>query len=112
MNTPEMRKMKLDAIKMERAERTKEYSAAVAKWQQDYPDDPKPVVAKRLREFLQLSADVDYNATLKNLGSASVFENPAYQAKPSQWKMCYRAGREATSAARTAVQAWLAEIGG
>jgi hypothetical protein len=109
MNTPELRKMRLDGIKAERAAETKDYENAVAKWKQDYPDDPKPVVAKRLREFLQLSADVDFAAKLTANGT---FENPAYQAKPAQWKMCYRAGREATAAARTAVQAWLAELGG
>src|SRR5262249_34386946 len=72
----------------------------------------KPVVARRLREFLQLSADVDFDARLKTQDGRSVFENPAYQAKSSQWKMCFRAGREATAAARAAVQAWLTELGG
>jgi flagellar biosynthesis GTPase FlhF len=111
-NTPELRKMRLDAIKMDRAERTKEHEEAVARWSKDYPDDPKAVVVKRLREFMQLSADVDYDAKLKTTGSRSQFENPAYEAKPAQWKMCFRAGREATTAARAAVQAWLAELGG
>ena len=111
-NTPEQRKMRIDAIAAERAERAKEYDAAVGKWKQEYPDNPKPLVARRLREFLQLSADVDFNAVLKTQNGVSTFENPAYQAKPSQWKMCFRAGREATAAARAAVQAWLAELGG
>jgi hypothetical protein len=111
MNTPEQRKIHLEAIRAERAERTKEYEAALGKWKQEYPDDPKLLVARRLREFLQLSADVDFNAKLKTQNGVSTFENPAYQAKPSQWKMCFRAGREATTAARTAVQTWLAELG-
>jgi hypothetical protein len=112
MNTPETRKIRLDAITADRAERAKAYESALAKWKQEYPDDPKPVVARRLREFLQLSADVDFNARLKTADGVSTFENPAYQAKPSQWKMCFRAGREATAAARAAVQAWLTELGG
>jgi hypothetical protein len=111
-NTPEQRTIRLDAIRLERAERAKEYDAALAKWKQDYPDDPRPVIVRRLREFMQLSADVDFNATLKTRDGRSVFENPAYQAKSSQWKMCFRAGREATAAARAAVQAWLTELGG
>jgi nitrogen fixation protein FixH len=111
MNTPEMRKMRLDGIKASRAAEATEYNDAVAKWKQDYPDDPKPIIVKRLREFLQLSADVDFNAKLKTGSGTSTFENPAYQAKSSQWKLCYRAGREATAAARTAVQAWLTELG-
>ena len=113
MNTPESRKTRLEAINADRAERAKEYEAALAKWTRDYPLDPKPIVARRLREFLQLSADVDFNAKLKTTESGvSLFENPAYQAKSSQWKMCFRAGREATTAARAAVQAWLTELGG
>jgi hypothetical protein len=112
MNTPESRKMRLDDIKAERAATMKEYDEAVAKWKQDYPEDPGPVIGKRLREFLQMSADVDYSAKLKTQDGTSTFENPAYQSKSSQWKMCYRAGREATAAARAAVQAWLTELGG
>jgi hypothetical protein len=104
--------MRLDEIRAERDTRQKEYDAAVAKWKQDYPDDPRPLVARRLREFLQLSADVDFNAKLKTAEGRTLFENPAYQAKSSQWKMCFRAGREATGAARAAVQAWLTELGG
>lgn len=112
MNTPESRKIRLDAIKAERAQEAKEYDTALAKWKQEYPDDPRPLVARRLREFLQLSADVDFNAKLTTANGVSTFENPAYQAKSSQWKMCYRAGREATGAARAAIQAWLTELGG
>jgi len=112
MNTPEQRKLRLDMIKAGRAGETKEYNTSVAKWNQDYPEDPKPVIVKRLKEFLALSADVDYNAKLKTQESTSTFENPVYQAKSSQWKMCYRAGKEATGAARAAAQAWLTELGG
>lgn len=112
MNTPAARQKRLDAIKADRAAQINEYNAAVGKWQQDYPADPHALVAKRLREFLQLSADVDYRAALTSHGSNFVFENPAYQAKSSQWKLCYRAGREATTAARAAVEAWLSELGG
>jgi hypothetical protein len=112
MNTPEARKMKLDAMRADRAEETRTYEAALAKWQQDYPDQPRQVIARRLREFLQLSADVDFGAALQTANGRSVFVNPTYQAKSSQWKLCYRAGREATAAARAAAQAWLTEIGG
>jgi hypothetical protein len=112
MNTPEMRKMRLDGIKGERADRTKQYEQEVQNWKRDNPESPAPVIAQRLREFLALSADVDFAAKLTSSGGTMVFENPAYQAKSSQWKMCYRAGKEATGAARTAAQAWLKELGG
>jgi hypothetical protein len=111
MNTPEMRKMRLDAITAGRADRTKDYEQALAAWTRDYPENPAPVVATRLREFLAISADVDFAATLTSRNGKMVFENQRYEEKPAQWKMCYRAGKEATTAARTAVQAWLKELG-
>ena len=111
-NTPEMRKIRLDGIKAERAERTKQYEQELATWKRDYPESAAPVIAKRLREFLAASADVDFSAKLVSREGRMVFENAAYEQKPSQWKMCYRAGKEATGAARAAVQAWLKELGG
>ena len=110
MDTPEMRKVRLDGIRMARAERTKQYEQELANWKREYPDNPAGAIAKRLREFLAMSADVDFAATLKSQDGRMLFENPAYEAKSAQWKMCYRAGREATAAARAAVSAWLKEI--
>jgi hypothetical protein len=112
MDTPEMRKMRLDGIKAERAQRTTQYQQELANWTKDYPENPNPLIAKRLREFLDLSAGVDFAAQLKSQNGRMVFENPAYESKGAQWKMCFRAGREATTAARAAVQAWLKELGG
>jgi len=111
MNTPEMRKTRLDAIASERADRMKSYDLALAAWTRDYPENPAPIVAKRLREFLAISADIDFAAALTPRNGKMVFENQAYEEKPAQWKLCYRAGKEATMAARAAVQAWLKELG-
>ena len=111
MNTPEQRKLRLDEIRAVRAERTKEHEQAVANWRREYPDNPAPAIARRLREFLAISADVDFGAALKTTEDGkSRFENPAYEAKSSPWKLCFRAGREATGAARQAVAAWLKEL--
>lgn len=111
MNTPEMRKSRLDAIAAIRAERTKQYDQELATWKRDYPESPAPAIAKRIREFLAFSADVDFSATLVAKDGKTKFENPAYESKSSQWKMCFRAGKEATAAARAAAQAWLKELG-
>lgn len=112
MNTPEMRKMRLDAVKADRADRTKQYEAALATWTREYPERSAPVIARRLREFLAISADVDFAATLTPRNGKMAFENAAYEEKPAPWKMCYRAGKAATTAARAAAQAWLKELGG
>jgi hypothetical protein len=112
MNTPEMRKMRLDAIKADRANRTMEYQQELAAWTRDFPASAVPVIAKRLREFLAVSADVDFTAKLTPRNGKMIFENAAYEQKPGAWKMCYRAGKEAIAAARAATQAWLKELGG
>ena len=111
-NTPEMRKTRLEAIKAERAARTTQYQQELATWTRTWPESATPIMAKRLREFLAASADVDFAATLTPRNGKMAFENPAYEQKPGQWKLCYRAGKEATGAARAAVQAWLKELGG
>lgn len=111
-DTPEMRKMQLDAIKARRAQETKDYEQALSAWQRDFPENPTGAIAKRLREFLTVTADVDFNAKLKPVDGRLLFENSLYQNKAQAWKLCFRAGREATSAARAAVASWLKEIGG
>jgi hypothetical protein len=111
-NTPEMRKMRLDGIKAQRAQRTTQYEQELANWKRDFPETPGPLIARRLREFLAASAGVDYAATVTPRGGRLVFTNPAYEQKPDQWKLCYRAGKDATEAARAAAQSWLKELGG
>lgn len=111
-DSSEMRKVRLAAITLARAEQAKQYEQALANWNRNYPENPAPAIATRLREFLAMSAGVDFAATLKAQGTRLQFENPAYEAKASQWKLCYRAGREATTAARAAVSAWLKDLGG
>ena len=112
LDTPEMRKMRLDAIKAKRDQETKEYQKSLAEWQRDFPENPNGAIARRLREFLAASADIDFNAKLKPVDGRMLFENSAYQNKGEQWKLCFRAGKDATTAARAAVQAWLKELGG
>lgn len=111
-DTPEMRKTRLDAIKTSRAERTKDYEQQLAIWKDEYPDNPSVTVKKRLREFLQSCGDVDFSAKTTMTNGKLVFDREEYQSKSSQWKMCYRAGPEATGAAVTAVRAWLKDLGG
>lgn len=63
-----------------------------------------------LQLFLSETADVDFNASLKSRGSMKYFENSVYERKSKIWKACYRAGAEATSAARNFAQQWLKEL--
>ncbi len=70
------------------------------------PSDPDVTVKKRLQEFLDISATVDFDAKL----SGGSFVNPEYESKSQQWKLCYRAGREVIKAAREEAQAWMKEL--
>ena len=111
MDTPEMRKMMLDGIRMEREGKTREYQDDLKKWQAEYPENPAPVIAKRLKAFLDTSAGVDFDAKLEKKDGQMRFVNASYESKPSEWKLWYRAGKEPVAAARVAVGAWLKELG-
>jgi flagellar biosynthesis GTPase FlhF len=110
MDTPEMRKMILDGIRMQREDQTRRYQEALQKWQEEYPESPAPVLARRLQKFLDVTGSVDFDAKLQARDGKMVFVNAEYESRPSEWKMYYRAGREPIAAARTAVQAWLTEL--
>lgn len=110
--TPEAQQQRVQMIKAQRANQTQSYQNDLAKWQKDYPVDPRALVIRRLHEFLDVSGTVDFNAQTKGPNHTGSFVNPAYESKPDQWKMCFRAGKDATLAARTDVQAWLKELGG
>jgi hypothetical protein len=99
------------AIVADRAEKEKRFQEDMRHWQEQYPADHNVLVAKRLRDFLAVSADVNFDAKLKVENTVKVFADPQYEEKPTDWKMCYRAGREATQAARAAATQWLKELG-
>ena len=71
-----------------------------------YPSDPDEMVKKRLKDFLAISATVDFDAELNGW----LFVDPDYEKKPAEWKMCYRAGKNVVMAAREEAQKWLDEI--
>jgi hypothetical protein len=74
------------------------------------PADPRVGLKRALKEFLDRTAGVDYAAALKPAAGKQVFANAAFEQKASEWKMCFRAGREACEAARTFATNWLAEL--
>jgi hypothetical protein len=79
----------------------------MAEWNATYPADPRALIARRLRAFLDLSATVDFDARLERRDGKMRFVDEALEAKPLEWKMLYRAGKPAVDAARAAAQDWL-----
>jgi hypothetical protein len=89
----------------------KVYNDAMQNFDAKYPSDPKPVLKQRLQDILNITADVDYAAELKNGDKGmKIFVNPEYERKPAEWKMAFRAGKATTDAIRAAAQQWLKEL--
>jgi hypothetical protein len=86
------------------------YTDAVNKFETEYPEDPKPLLKKRLQQMLDITESVDYTAELKEGGKYKLFVNPEYERKPKEWKLAYRAGKQVTDAVRSAAQKWLKEL--
>ena len=110
LDTPEFRKMERDGLVMQRQGEEQRHREAVAKWEASYPADSRVLVKKRLTEFLAATADVDFAAKTEPKYGKDRFVNAAYEKKPSEWKLAYRAGKEPTEKARAFAKAWLAEL--
>ncbi|HYE55885.1 MAG TPA: hypothetical protein VD996_13625 [Chitinophagaceae bacterium] len=89
---------------------TKNYKDRLEQLEKKYPKDIKIFIKQRLQEFLEISADVDYEAKTVLRGDLKKFVNPAYERKPAAWKYCYRAGKETVDAARAFAKQWLQEL--
>lgn len=111
MDDPEMRQMMDDNAKAEIAERRRKAEKEASDFDARYPADVSRMIAGRLREFLDLSADIDFNAKLVGQNGRQTFADPKLEEKSGEWKFCFRAGKPAVDAARTFAQAWLKELG-
>jgi len=74
------------------------------------PKDPNVQLKKALRHFLAVTDGIDYGAGLSVQNGRKYFSNKDFEAKPAEWKMAYRAGREASEGARSYVRGWLAGL--
>jgi flagellar biosynthesis GTPase FlhF len=109
---PQMASMMRQGLEMQIADEQARYRESVARHDQRFPADPKQLIAARLREFLETSKNVDFKATLVTADGRQRFQNPEYEEKSSEWKLCYRAGQEAVGVAREFAQGWLRSIEG
>lgn len=98
------------ALRQQRLGQVRDREEAMKQLDAAWPADARTMVATRLRRFLQVSSDVDYGAKLIDKGGTKVFADPALEARPKEWKLCFRAGKPATDAARAFAQKWLADL--
>ena len=103
-------KMRLDNANRMRENYLKAQQAELAKFEAAYPENPQLMIKKRLEELLAATADIDYNAELKEAYGKKVFVNPLYERKSPDWKIAFRAGKETTDAVRTIAQQWMQQI--
>lgn len=73
--------------------------------------DPKANLKKALQHLLAVTDGIDYAAaTTAEGGHKRHFLRPELEAKNWEWKLGYRAGKEATEGFRTALRAWVTEL--
>ena len=111
--SPEMVQARRAALEATRAEEGGTHAAQTREVEEKTPANPQTLFARRLREFLQNTADVNFSARTINLtgGTDGIeFVDRADRQRHWMWQEAVLAGPEATAAARTAAQAWLQEI--
>jgi hypothetical protein len=105
------RRTELDtALRQQRAQMVLAREQAMKEFDADWPPDARQLVASRLRHFLEVSKDVAYGAQLVEKDGKRVFADPALEARSREWKLCFRAGKPATDAARAFAQKWLNDL--
>ena len=110
LNSPQMKATMEAGSKQAEAENAARYAEELKEYAAMYPKEPNVLIARRLREFLDMSATVDFNAKVAKSFGFMRFTDPTYESKPKEWKLCYRAGKEAVDAARAVATEWLKEL--
>jgi len=88
------------------------YKEDLKRWEADYPTTVNKLLQQKLKQFLNLTSDIDYNAKLERRGSKMIFTDPELEAKDDFWKACFRAGKPTVEAARVYAKQWLQELSG
>jgi len=110
---PKLKTMMIQSYQKGMEDEQNSYQKRLADYEKKYLVNPNVLIANRLRQFLDVSKDVAFNAQLAPSGNGKMkFADPRYEIKSRYWKLCYRAGREPVEAARTFAAEWLRQIEG
>jgi hypothetical protein len=110
MDDPETRQIMDEGARRDQEDKMQRHQAAMSEFDARYPADVHQMIAGRLREFLDLTADIPFDAKLVTAGERKTFADPKLEEKPAEWKLCFRAGKPAVDAARAFAQTWLGEV--
>jgi len=106
----QMRAYQRQSIEAQRAQDEVDDAKRLQQWGEQYPEDPAPLIARRLQAFLAVSADVDFGAKLVEADGKMKFADPDYERKPQEWKWCFRAGKATVESAREVAAMWLEQL--
>lgn len=86
------------------------YENQLKNWEEKYPSNHLLYIKERLKEFLDATGGIDFDAELIEKKGIKYFVKPEYERKGDRWKLAFRAGKSAVETARTFAQEWLNEI--
>ena len=86
------------------------HERALADWEAKYPTNHLQYIKFRLQDFLDATDSIDFGAQLVERGGKKYFVNPAYESKGYNWKLAFRAGKDAVETARNFAKEWMNEI--
>ena len=100
-NDPDTKAMNKQIYEEQAKAEQARYQENLADWKKNFPEAPNQLIARRLKEFLQLTAGINFDAKLTPLGGGRMkFADQQFEEKDNEWKVCFRAGREPVAAAR------------
>jgi hypothetical protein len=70
----------------------------------------KTQLRARLSAFIAEARSVDFDAKTQVRNGRTLFVNPAYEPKSSNWKLFFRMGREPVTAALEVAERWRQEL--
>ena len=104
---PAMKQMLATLIAQENLKDKQQDQENLKEFDDDHPTDVNVLVARRLKEFLDISATVNFDAKLTADRS---FVDQKDENEIGEWKFLYRAGKPAVDTARAFAQDWLKEL--
>ena len=113
VTNPDFIKARRAALEAERAQESGNDGALARDVEEQTPANAQTLLARRLRQFLDATADVNFSArTISLTGGPDGIEfvDRADRKRHWMWQEAAIVGAEATGAARAAAQAWLKEI--
>jgi len=110
---PQMAAMMKQAYGNQMESEQRDYKVRLAEYEKKYPIDSRVLIASRLRQFLDLTRDIPFDAKLVPAGNGKMkFADPQLEGKPANWKLYFRVGKEVVETARSYATQWLRQLEG